>query len=267
MSYRPAQPASPHDSARASGVADLTGRRALVAGGGAGIGLACAERLACAGAHVIVAGIDEPSALAVADRIGGDAWIVNLADAGTAPAAPPGVDILVNNAGVQYVSPIEDFPVEQFDRILALMLRAPFLPARSVLPHVYREGFGRIVNVSSVHGLTASPYKSAYVAAKHGLEGLSKVIALEGGPRGVTSNCVNPAFARTALVEKQIADQARLNGVSEEDVVRDVMLVEPAIKRLVEPAEVAELVAYLCSDAAAFINGSSLSIDGDWTAR
>lgn len=267
MSHPTDELGHPHDRARAFGAADLTGRRALVTGGGAGIGLACVERLARAGAHVIVADIDEPAARAVADRVGGETWIVDLADARTVPEVPPSVDILVNNAGVQHVSPIEEFPIEQFDRIHALMLRAPFLLVRSVVPHMYRQGFGRIINMSSVHGLTASPYKSAYVAAKHGLEGLSKVIALEGGPHGVTSNCVNPAFVRTALVEKQIADQARLNGISEEDVVRDVMLVEPAIKRLVEPAEVAELVAYLCSDAAAFINGSSLSIDGGWTAR
>jgi 3-hydroxybutyrate dehydrogenase len=132
---------------------------------------------------------------------------------------------------------------------------------------MYEQGFGRIVNISSVHGLRASPFKSAYVAAKHGLEGLSKVIALEGGGRGVTSNTICPAYVRTPLVEKQIADQARIHGISEDRVVEEIMLTEPAIKRLIEPAEVAELVAYLCSAPASFANGSSYLLDGGWSAR
>jgi 3-hydroxybutyrate dehydrogenase len=132
---------------------------------------------------------------------------------------------------------------------------------------MYRQGFGRIVNISSVHGLRASPYKSAYVAAKHGLEGLSKVTALEGGPRGVTSNCVNPSYVRTPLVEKQIADQARIHGLAEDEVVEKVMLTESAIKRLIEPDEVADLVAWLAGPSAGYVNGASMSIDGGWTAR
>ena len=147
------------------------------------------------------------------------------------------------------------------------MLESPFLLVRAALPHMYSRGFGRVVNISSAHGLVASPYKSAYVAAKHGLEGLSKVIALEGGGRGVTSNCINPGYVRTPLVEKQIADQARIHGIPEAEVVEKVMLTEPSIKRLVEPEEVAEMVAYLCSPAGSFVNGASLPIDGGWTAR
>src|SRR5262249_9876098 len=139
--------------------------------------------------------------------------------------------------------------------------------AQAALRHMYEQGFGRIVNISSVHGLRASPYKSAYVAAKHGLEGLSKVIALEGGPRGVTSNTICPAYVRTPLVEKQISDQARVHGISEERVVEEIMLPERSIKRLIEPSEVAELVASLCSAPASFANGSSWVLDGGWSAR
>jgi 3-hydroxybutyrate dehydrogenase len=164
-----------------------------------------------------------------------------------AAAVAADADILVNCAGLQHVAAVEEFPLEKFRLLLAVMLEAPFRLAQAALPHMYAEGFGRIVNISSVHGLRASPYKAAYVAAKHGLEGLSKVIALEGGPRGVTSNTVCPAYVRTPLVEKQIADQARIHGIPEESVITDIMLTEPAIKRLIEPDEVAELVAFLCS--------------------
>ncbi len=157
---------------------------------------------------------------------------------------------LVNNAGVQHVSPIEDFAPERFSFILRLMLEAPFLLIRAALPGMYDRGFGRVINVSSVHGLRASAYKSAYVAAKHGLEGLSKVTALEGGPRGVTSNCIDPGYVRTPLVEKQIADQARVHGIPEEEVLANVMLTESAIKRLVEPSEVASLALWLAGDTA-----------------
>ena len=147
------------------------------------------------------------------------------------------------------------------------MLVVPFRLAQLCLPGMYAKGWGRIVNISSVHGVRASPYKSAYVSAKHGLEGLSKVIALEGAPHGVTSNCVNPAYVRTALVEQQIAAQAQVHGLPAEDVVRDIMLAPAAIKRLIEPAEVAELVAYLCSPEASFITGSSMMMDGGWSAH
>jgi len=176
-------------------------------------------------------------------------------------------DVVVNNAGLQHVAPLEQFPPERFSYLLRVMLEAPFRVVRACLPGMYARGYGRVVNLSSVHGLRASPYKAAYVAAKHGLEGLSKVVALEGGPRGVTSNCICPAYVRTPLVEGQIADQARIHGISEDEVVERIMLTEPAIKRLVEPEEVAELVAYLCSAEASFINGASLTMDGGWSAR
>ncbi len=245
----------------------LDGRRVLVTGGASGIGLACGRRLAADGAQVTVADLDGAAATAAAAEIGGIAWEVDLTDVAALAELSLDCDVLVNNAGFQHVSPIEAFPPERFRTMLVLMLEAPFLLVRAVLPHMYGQRFGRIVNVSSVHGLRASPYKSAYVAAKHGLEGLSKVTALEGGPHGVTSNCVNPSYVRTPLVEKQVADQARIHGIAEDEVVENVMLTEPAIKRLIEPEEVADLVAWLAGPSAGYVNGASLSIDGGWTAR
>ncbi|HET9078211.1 MAG TPA: 3-hydroxybutyrate dehydrogenase [Acidimicrobiales bacterium] len=246
---------------------DLTGRTALVTGGASGIGLACAARLVAAGARVTMVDIDGERMADQAGRIGAEPWLLDLSDTAGLAGLSLDVDILVNNAGLQRVAPIEKFDPDDFSRILRIMLEAPFLLTRAALPAMYERGFGRIVNISSVHGLRASPYKAAYVAAKHGLEGLSKVIALEGAPRGVTSNTVCPAFVRTPLVEAQIADQARLNDLDEAEVVEKIMLRETALKRLVEPDEVAEMVAYLCSPAAGFITGSSLCIDGGWLAR
>lgn len=245
----------------------LTGRRALVTGGASGIGLACAETLADAGAHVIIADLDGEAAAAVATRLGGEAWTVDLGDTAALADLSLDVDILVNNAGLQHVRPIEQFEPERFSLLLRVMLEAPFLLIRAALPAMYGRGFGRIVNVSSVHGLRASPYKSAYVSAKHGLEGLSKATALEAGRHGVTSNCVNPGYVRTPLVERQIADQAAVHGIPEEDVVERVMLTESAIKQLVEPGEVASLVRWLASDDARMVTGASYTMDGGWSAR
>lgn len=244
----------------------LEGRRALVTGGGSGIGRACAVRLAAVGAAVVVVDLDAARAEAVAAEVGGTAVTADLSDLDAVDALDLAVDVLVNNAGLQHVAPLHEFPVDRFSLILRLMLEAPFRLVRGALPHMYEQGWGRVVNISSVHGLRASPYKSAYVTAKHGLEGLSKVIALEGAEHGVTSNCVNPAYVRTPLVEGQIAAQAKAHGISEDQVVEQVMLAPAAVKRLIEPAEVAEAVAYLCSPMAASMTGSSLVMDGGWSA-
>ncbi|WP_111765839.1 3-hydroxybutyrate dehydrogenase [Nakamurella deserti] len=244
-----------------------TGRKALVTGAGSGIGAAVAERLADGGAHVVVADVNAEAAHTVADRIGGEAWTIDLSDGAALEELTLDVDILVNNAGLQRVRPLHEFVPDEFRMILRIMVEAPFLLVRAALPHMYARGFGRIVNISSVHGLRASPFKSAYVTAKHGLEGLSKVTALEGGPHGVTSNCINPGYVRTPLVEQQIADQARIHGLPPTEVVEKVMLAESAIKSLVEPAEVASLVAWLVSDDARMVTGASYTMDGGWSAR
>jgi 3-hydroxybutyrate dehydrogenase len=250
----------------AAGV-DLTGRSALVTGAASGIGRAGAYRLAAAGAEVTVVDLNGDAARKVAEEFGGKAVQADLSDHTVIDSLEVEADIVVNNAGLQHVSAIEEFPPERFSLIVRLMLEAPFRLVQKALPKMYERGWGRVINISSVHGLRASPYKAAYVAAKHGLEGLSKVIALEGGPRGVTSNCLCPAYVRTPLVENQIADQARIHGISEEEVIERIMLTEPAIKRLIESEEVAELAAFLCAPEASFINGASLVMDGGWTAR
>lgn len=246
---------------------DLSGRRALVTGAGSGIGRACAARLAAAGAEVLALDLDAEAATQTAKATGGSPLVVDLGQLDAIDALDLDIDILVNNAGLQHVAPLEEFPPERFSLILRVMLEAPFRLVRGALPHMYGQGWGRIVNISSVHGVRASPFKSAYVAAKHGLEGLSKVIALEGAAHGVTSNCINPAYVRTPLVERQIDDQARTRGIAPAEVVEQVMLAPAAIKRLIEPEEVAELAAYLCSDPASFITGTSVLMDGGWTAH
>lgn len=246
---------------------DLVGRRALVTGAASGIGAACARALAGAGAHVVVADRDAAGATAVATEVGGEPWVVDLTDTDALAGLALDADILVNNAGIQHVAPIAEFPPEMFRRIMTLMVEAPFLLIRAALPHMYAHEFGRIVNISSVHGLRASPFKSAYVAAKHGIEGLSKVVALEGGPHGVTSNCVSPGYVRTPLVQRQVAEQARVHGIPEQDVVANVMLADSAIKELIEPAEVADLVLWLTSSAARMATGTSFTVDGGRSAK
>jgi 3-hydroxybutyrate dehydrogenase len=254
-------------SGRSSVDVDLTGRSALVTGAASGIGRACAERLSLAGANVTVLDLDGDAARGVAETVGGEALQADLSDYEVLDGLEVDADIVVNNAGLQHVAPVEEFPPERFSMILRIMLEAPFRIVQKALPGMYERGWGRIINISSIHGKVASPYKAAYISAKHGLEGFSKTVALEGGGRGVTSNCICPAYVRTPLVENQISDQASTHGISEEEVIEKIMLTEPAIKRLIEPHEVAELAAFLCAPEASFINGSSIVMDGGATAH
>jgi 3-hydroxybutyrate dehydrogenase len=247
--------------------AQLDGRHALVTGGASGIGLATAVALARSGARVTIVDRDADGAERAAADIGVEALVLDLADLDALASVTLDADILVNNAGIQTIAPIEEFDPAVFRRMVDLMVTAPFLLTRAVLPGMYARGWGRVVNISSVHGVRASPYKVAYVTAKHALEGLSKVTALEGGPHGVTSNCVNPGYVRTPLVEKQIADQARVHGIPESEVIEKVMLTESSIKRLLEPEEVAAQVLWLCSEEAGMVTGASHLMDGGWSAR
>ncbi|MFT4029233.1 MAG: 3-hydroxybutyrate dehydrogenase [Protaetiibacter sp.] len=245
----------------------LEGRRAVVTGAGSGIGAAVARALAAEGARVVIADLDGAAADALARELGGESWAVDLGDTTALESLRLDADILVNNAGIQRVSPIVDLDPAAFRLIQRLMVEAPFLLIRASLPHMYERGWGRVVNISSVHGLRASAFKAAYVTAKHALEGLSKTTALEGAPHGVTSNCVNPGYVRTPLVQKQIADQAAVHGIPEDEVVEKIMLSEAAIKRLLEPEEVADLVTWLCGPRSGMVTGASYVMDGGWTAR
>lgn len=244
----------------------LIGKTALITGAGSGIGKACVEEFAAAGAKIIAVDRDE---IALAKLASGQVTAI-AADLSDPERFFPNnleVDILINNAGVQHVAPIEEFPLEQADFMLSLMLRTPFYLTQKVLPHMYTSGWGRIIGISSIHGHVASPFKSIYVTTKHGLEGLHKAIALEGGAHGVTANTIAPSYVRTPLVEKQVANQAQVNDLSEAEVIDQIMLAPAAIKRLIEPQEVAALALFLCGPNSQSITGSSFGIDNGWVAR
>jgi len=247
---------------------------ALITGGASGIGLACAERLAADGMSVVIADVNEKAGAEHAKRLAGTFISCDLTKKSGCKQLVEEtlqkhgtVHVLVNNAGFQHVSPIEDFPEEQWERMISLMLTAPFLLTRYCWPAMKKQKWGRIVNIASIHALIASPFKVAYIAAKHGLVGLTRTAALEGGEFGITANAICPAYVRTPLVDNQIADQAKANNLSKEEVIEKIMLAPAAVKRLIEPAEVAAFAAYLCSDAAGVITGSALTMDLGWTAR
>ncbi len=259
----------------------FTGKTALVTGSTSGIGLGIAEALAAAGANVILNGFgpaDEIEALraGLAERHGAVVRYdgADMSQQAAIEAMMKGalaefgvVDLLVNNAGIQHVAPVEEFPVDKWNAILAINLTAAFHTTRLALPAMKAKGHGRIVNIASAHALVASPYKSAYVAAKHGIAGFTKTVALEVAEAGITVNAVCPGYVLTPLVQKQIPDTAKARGISEEAVVRDVLLSAQPTKRFVQVSEVAALTLHLCSDAAASITGTVIPVDGGWTAH
>jgi 3-hydroxybutyrate dehydrogenase len=258
----------------------LHGQAAVVTGSTSGIGLAMATALAEAGANVVMNGLGDPVAIEeVRANLGARTGVEvlyhgadmtrpeDIADLiATAEGEFGRLDILVNNAGVQHVSPVEDFPIAKWDQIIAINLNSVFHAIRAAVPVMKAQGRGRIVSIASAHGLVASPFKSAYVAAKHGVLGLTKSVALEVARGGITCNAICPGYVKTALVEAQITDQAKARGISEEQVMTDVILAAQPTKRFVTYEELSGLLLYLVSDAGASVNGAALSVDGGWTA-
>src|ERR1700726_3422388 len=258
----------------------LKGKNAVVTGSTSGIGLAIAPAPAQDGANVMINGFGTPAEIekerAGIEKEFGVKAIYSPADMTkpaeiaamikTAETTLGSVDILVNNAGIQYVAPIEEFPIEKWDQIIAINLSAAFHAIRAAVPGMKSRKWGRIISTASAHSLVASPFKAAYVSAKHGLAGLTKTVALEVATFGITANCISPGYVWTPLVEKQIPDTAKARGITEEEVKRDVILAAQPTKEFVTVEEVASLAVYLCSDAAKAITGANLSIDGGWTA-
>jgi 3-hydroxybutyrate dehydrogenase len=249
-------------------------KTAIVTGGASGIGKATAIALIDAGHDVVIADLNDEAGTKVAAEIGATFIATDLARRESCKNLVDEtnklfgkVDILVNNGGYQHISPIEDFPEDTWDEMLHILLTAPFLLTRYVWPLMKKQRWGRIINIASVHSEIASPNKVAYISAKHGLIGLTRTAALEGGEFGITVNALSPAYVRTPLVENQIADQAKTRNISEADVIEKVMLEPAAIKRLIEPDEIASLVLYLCSEQAAAVTGANWKIDCGWTAK
>lgn len=245
----------------------LQGKTVLITGAASGIGKACAISFAESGAHVIAVDLD----LGLLKDLKSN-YSVEIIEADlTKPEQyfPDNleIDVLINNAGIQHVSPLEEFSMEKADAMLSLMLRTPFYLIQKSLPTMYSRKWGRIIGISSIHGHIASPFKSAYVMAKHGMEGLHKTVALEAGAHGVTANTIAPAYVRTNLLENQIDDQAHVNKLTADQVINEIMLAPAAIKRLIEPEEIANMALYLCGPNSNSISGTSIVIDNGWTAR
>lgn len=257
----------------------MKGKVAVITGAGSGIGYAIAKSFAAAGANFVIADLDvaagerarsELQGLGVAGEfvaadVSKSTDVRRLIE--TAAGRFGRIDILVNNAGLQHISPIVDFPEDRWNHLIGVMLTGTFLCSKYALPHMIRQKWGRVINIASLHGKVASPFKAAYIAAKHGVLGFTKVTALEVGEHNITANAICPAYVRTPLVDRQIDEQALRHGISREDVVRKIMTEPAAIHRLLDPEEVASLALYLCSDGAAGITGAALDMDLGWTAR
>ena len=249
----------------------LAGKRALVTGSTSGIGLAIARALHADGAEVVLNGFGDSAEIdALCGELGALYSPANLLDVGEIEAmmgrfGP--IDILVNNAGMQFVSPVEDFPVDKWDAIIGLNLTAAFHTTRLAVPAMKERGWGRIINTASAHSLTASPFKSAYNASKHGIAGFTKTIALELAQTGVTANCISPGYVWTPLIEGQIPDTMKARGLTREQVINDVLLAKQPTKKFVQPEEVGALAAFLCRPEAGNVTGANWSIDGGWTAE
>jgi 3-hydroxybutyrate dehydrogenase len=261
-------------------VSILRDKAAIVTGSTSGIGLACARTFASAGANIVLNGIGAPSdiekARAAIERDFGVKAIYSPANMGEpmeiagmvalAEKTFGGVDVLVNNAGIQHVAPIEEFPVEKWDAIIAINLSAAFHAIRAVVPGMKRRGWGRIINTASAHSLVASPFKSAYVAAKHGIAGITKTVALELAQSRITCNCISPGYVWTPLVEKQIPETMKARGMTKDQVIKEVLLAAQPTKEFVTVEQIASLALFLCSDDAAQITGANIPVDGGWTA-
>jgi 3-hydroxybutyrate dehydrogenase len=249
----------------------LQGKRALVTGSTSGIGLAIARALSGEGAEVILNGFGDKSEIAsLCEEMGATHSAANLLDPSEIEAmmADAGeIDILVNNAGMQHVSPVEEFPQDKWDAIIGLNLSAAFHTTRHAVPGMKAKGWGRIINTASAHSKTASPFKSAYNASKHGVDGFTKTIALELAHTGVTANCISPGYVWTPLIEGQIPDTMKARGLSREEVINDVLLAKQPTKKFVQPHEIGALAVFLCREEAGNVTGANWSIDGGWTAE
>jgi len=246
---------------------------AVVTGASSGIGLAISEKLRSVGCNVVMADINREKGEQEAKKIGGVFFHADLSKRSDCKSLIDftaekfgGVDILVNNAGIQHVSPVEDFSEDRWDFMISLMLTAPFLLTKYSWNYMKSKKWGRIININSVHGLRASEFKSAYISAKHGLSGLTKTTALEGGKYGITVNSICPAYVRTPLVDNQIDAQAATHGIPREKVIEEIMLKKAYVKRLIEPSEIGDVVLFLCSESASCMTGTMLTIDCGWTA-